>query len=94
MCPVAQVWLSLPFSPHWDQHGSGPEKAARAPLLEKGVSAQPSGSPLCPQMATAQQAVLFLSPVCPKAAACKVKLREEFQFVSPEVKGGKRLVQN
>lgn len=44
-------------------------------------------------MATAQQA-LFLSPVWPEAAACKVRLPEELQSVSPEVKGVKQLVQS
>lgn len=44
-------------------------------------------------MATAQPA-LFLIPVCPEAAACKVRLNEELQSVSPEVRGEKRLLQS
>lgn len=69
------------------------ESCQSSSLLEKGLNAQLGVSPWCPQIATAQQA-LFLGPICPEAAACKERLHEELQSVSPEVKGGKRLVQS
>lgn len=60
-------------------------------LLEKGLNAQPSVSPQCPHIA---QQALFLSPARPETAVCKERLHEELQSVSPEVRGGKRLVQS